>query len=125
MLLRDWTTFTAVRNPYIKVYAGLRQRKDRDRFYGSDYPRDDINEYVEWLEQKVLIEKSLQWCCSETLTHLRPNTMYSLFENGMPAVMKVFKLEDSEKIVQYLAEHFPDNPLKQLEHHNGRKGTKA
>ena len=73
---------------------GASQTDHMDAVWGSDYPHTGFGDYMEWLEAGVLgyhddvtgefVAPTMAFCCSPTITHFRPATMYTHWPDGSP-----------------------------------------
>jgi len=122
----DWKKFVTVRNPYLRVLSAFDQRRGNfyDRAWGSEYPHESFETFMQWLEAGIkgcrkdndtddnntnstgenISPPSLAWCCSPTITHFRPATLYTHWPDKSPInSMEIIKLEEMDtKLMGYL-----------------------
>ena len=101
----DFHKFATIRNPYMRVLSAFDQRRMPGyRVWGDDYPKE-FEPFMQWLETGLQdTPHSLAWCCTPTITHFRPSTMFTHWPDKTPvSQMEVIKFEEmAERLPMFL-----------------------
>ena len=94
-VINEFESFTLVRNPYLRVLGAFDQRSEGMNLNRWGPFPDDFVTAMHYIEDGMK-NRTLHWMGSPTITHFRPASLYTHWENNLPALRHVFKLEDLE-----------------------------
>lgn len=115
-VVKEWKSFTVVRNPYLRVLGAYHQRMrgDYDEVWGRDYPEpSSFPIFMTWMEQQ-LKSGNMTWEDTPSITHFRPSSMFthgdaSASNDGgrKQIIQTILKLESiKEEFPKFLIHHF-------------------
>ena len=114
VIQQQWTSFTVVRGPHLRVlaafdqfvHAGLHEEWGRacagvERaklgLCSAKRPPRSFDAFMRWLE-RGLDSRKLAWCCTPLLVHFRPATMYTHWPGGVEASQAVSVIQKLEEL---------------------------